>query len=146
MTYGLIPHKFVKMPLRKVTDMKYSRSLLGRMLGDGQFLLGPAAQDQAMHEINWVPNPDDIYRHICDTIFGPKRRDPDDDLRIEDGRVPPDGTPREECAAREPDLRRATWEVSHDDEISYAPVGHWEGPTSTGRSRCRAAEVLSSTS
>ena len=35
MTYGLLTHKVAMMPLRKVTDMNYGRSLLGRMLGYG---------------------------------------------------------------------------------------------------------------
>lgn len=132
MTYGLITHKVAMMPLRKVTDMNYSRSLLGRMLGYGQFLMESAGQDQAMREINWVPNPDDTYRRICDTIFGPEGRDPDDDLRQEDGHVPSGRDTHEEYAAREPDPDGPAWEVSHDDEPSYAPVGHWDDPDITG--------------
>ena len=38
MVYGLVTHKVAMMPLAKVTDMNYGRSLMGRMLGYGQFV------------------------------------------------------------------------------------------------------------
>ncbi|MGC5584443.1 PH domain-containing protein [Ornithinimicrobium sp. W1665] len=79
MTYGLLTHKVAMMPLRKVTDMNYGRSLLGRMLGYGTFVLESAGQEQAMREINWLPDPDDKYRRICSTIFGTAGWDPDED-------------------------------------------------------------------
>lgn len=78
MVYGLITHKVAMMPLRKVTDMNYGRSVLGRLLGYGQFVLESAGQDQAMREIRWVPDPDEKYRRICSTIFGPDGQDPED--------------------------------------------------------------------
>lgn len=78
-TYGLITHKVAMMPLRKVTDLNYSRSPAGRVLGYGQFLLESAGQDQAMREIDWLPDPDDTYRRICDTLFGSAGRDLDED-------------------------------------------------------------------
>lgn len=78
MIYGLVTHKVAMMPLAKVTDMNYGRSLLGRMLGYGQFVLESAGQEQAMREITWVPDPDEKYRRICSTIFG---QDPFDEPR-----------------------------------------------------------------
>lgn len=83
MTYGLVTYKVAMMPLRKVTDMNYARSPFGRVMGYGQFLLESAGQDQAMREIDWLPDPDRAYRRICDTIFGPGVRDPDDALHDE---------------------------------------------------------------
>lgn len=80
MTYGLLTHKVAMMPLRKVTDMNYGRSIVGRLLGYGQFVLESAGQDQAMREIRWVPAPDDKYRRIVATIFGPEGHDPDEDI------------------------------------------------------------------
>lgn len=88
MTYGLLTHKVAMMPLRKVTDMNYGRSLLGRLLGYGQFVLESAGQDQAMREIQWVPSPDEKYRRICATIFGPEGHDPDEDSASFDERSP----------------------------------------------------------
>lgn len=78
MVYGLVTHKVAMMPLRKVTDMNYGRSVLGRLLGYGEFVLESAGQDQAMRTIGWVPDPDEKYRRICATIFGPHVVDEDD--------------------------------------------------------------------
>lgn len=69
--YGLVTHKVAMMPLVKITDMRYSRSLVGRVLGYGEFLLESAGQDQAMRRINWVARPDATYRELCATIFTP---------------------------------------------------------------------------
>lgn len=104
MTYGLITHRVAMMPLRKVTDMNYARSILGRFLGYGTFTLESAGQDQAMREINWVPDPDDTYRSICDIIFVPGNRDEDDDLPEDD--APDEEADGGELAALWPDLDR----------------------------------------
>lgn len=143
MTYGLITHKVAMMPLRKVTDMNYARSPLGRLLGYGQFIMESAGQDQAMREINWVPDPDETYRLICDTIFGPEGHDPDDDIHLGDdlhsGDLPsydrqgdqeqleefdPVGEPSQDSDG--------AWEVSRDQGSTYAPVGSWDDPDNTG--------------
>ena len=67
--YGLISHKVAMMPLLKVTDMSYVRSIPGQFLGYGKFVLESAGQDQALREIKWVPDPDQTYRDICAEIF-----------------------------------------------------------------------------
>jgi hypothetical protein len=67
--YGLITRKVAMMPLLKVTDMSYVRSIPGQFLGYGKFVLESAGQDQAMREVKWVPNPDQTYRDICAEIF-----------------------------------------------------------------------------
>jgi hypothetical protein len=78
------------MPLMKVTDMSYERSVPGRILGYGRFVMESAGQDQALREVNWVPEPDEHYRAICAEIFGVADHsldDPDDghDDRWDDG-------------------------------------------------------------
>jgi len=75
---GLITHQIGMMPMMKVTDMRYSRSVLGQMLGFGQFLLESAGQDQALRQINWVANPDATYRDLCALIFTPTEPPPPD--------------------------------------------------------------------
>lgn len=135
MTYGLITHKVAMMPLRKVTDMNYARSPLGRVLGYGQFIMESAGQDQAMREINWVPEPDDTYRRICDTIFGPQGHDPEDDPYGEldpQAGAPAYETWEESDDHGEPEEDGPVWEVSHEDVAPYAPVGRWEDPDITG--------------
>ncbi|MFD6177354.1 MULTISPECIES: PH domain-containing protein [unclassified Isoptericola] len=77
--YGLVVHKVAMMPLKKVTDMGYSRSPLGQVLGYGRFDMESAGQDQALRTINHVPHPDATYRTLCDTLFTPGRSHDDDD-------------------------------------------------------------------
>ncbi len=91
-TYGLISHKVAMMPLGKVTDMTYDRSIPGRILHYGTFLLESAGQDQALQRIKWVPQPDETYREICEIIFDPHGHDSDDSLPDDShDRVDPDG-------------------------------------------------------
>jgi hypothetical protein len=68
--YGFITRKVSMMPLMKVTDMSYERSVPGRLVGYGRFVMESAGQDQALREVNWVPQPDHHYRAICAEIFG----------------------------------------------------------------------------
>ncbi|MCU1535938.1 MAG: hypothetical protein JWP82_289 [Humibacillus sp.] len=90
MRYGIITHKVAMMPLMKVTDMSYVRSIPGQLLGYGRFVLESAGQDQALREVKWVPEPDDTYRAICAEIFhiappAGSAVDPDDLLADDDG-------------------------------------------------------------
>ncbi|MDC5699101.1 PH domain-containing protein [Intrasporangium calvum] len=73
--YGIITHKVAMMPLIKVTDMSYVRSIAGMLLGYGKFIMESAGQDQALRTVEWVPRPDETYRAICAVIFniGPPR-------------------------------------------------------------------------
>lgn len=67
--YGFITRKVSMMPLSKVTDMSYTRSVPGRLLGYGRFVMESAGQDQALREVHFVPQPDANYRAICAEIF-----------------------------------------------------------------------------
>ncbi len=69
--YGFIRRRVAMMPLLKVTDMTYDRSLLGRLAGYGKFVLESAGQDQALSHIDHVPNPDTNYKAIVTQLFGP---------------------------------------------------------------------------
>lgn len=88
LTYGLFTHKVAMMPLRKVTDMNYGRSVTGRVLGYGTFTMESAGQDQAMRQISWVPNPDDTYKSIVDIIFGPDHGYEDDEEPVKHDAAP----------------------------------------------------------
>ncbi|MGC5168982.1 PH domain-containing protein [Luteimicrobium sp. DT211] len=70
LTSGFVSRKVAMLPLGKVTDMSYTRTPMGRLLGYGRFVLESAGQDQAMRRIDWVAHPDVTYRSICDTLFG----------------------------------------------------------------------------
>ena len=69
--FGFIRRKVAMMPLLKVTDMTYDRSLLGRIIGFGAFRLESAGQEQAMSVIDHGPNANENYSKICDQLFGP---------------------------------------------------------------------------
>ncbi len=75
---GWLNHKVSMMPLKKVTDMGYERSILGRILGYGTFVLESAGQDQALSQISFVPDPDENYRAICAVVFGLPTTDEED--------------------------------------------------------------------
>ncbi|GAA2165677.1 PH domain-containing protein [Pedococcus bigeumensis] len=78
--HGFITRRVPMMPLTKVTDMAYERSVPGRIFGYGRFVLESAGQDQALHKVTFVPDPDHHYRVICSEIFGVgDRRDLFDD-------------------------------------------------------------------
>lgn len=70
LNFGLITKRVAMMPLIKVTDMSYRRTVPGRIFGYGQFILESAGQDQALRTVDWVPHPDATYRVICSEIFG----------------------------------------------------------------------------
>ena len=100
LTYGLITQKVGMMPLAKVTDMSYTRSPMGRLLGYGTFVMESAGLDQALRRVRWVDNPDHTYRAICAEIFGVEDRErvragggdgDEHDHRFEEG--PPPHTP-----------------------------------------------------
>ncbi|GGB76644.1 PH domain-containing protein [Knoellia flava] len=77
--YGFIRRKVAMMPLTKVTDMTFDRSVMGRIIGYGTFLLESAGQDQALGHIEYVPDANRHYRAICTVLFGSDApRDPDD--------------------------------------------------------------------
>lgn len=78
-TYGLITQRVAMMPLAKVTDMSYDRSLLGRMLGYGEFVMESAGQDQALSKMDLIPSPEEKYVAMCETLFGRDVSDPTED-------------------------------------------------------------------
>ncbi|WP_449061125.1 PH domain-containing protein [Planomonospora algeriensis] len=77
LTTGLITRRVDMMPLGKVTDMSFQRSLLGRMLGYGEFILESAGQDQALSTIPYIPYPETLYLEVCQMLF-PGGNDSDD--------------------------------------------------------------------
>jgi hypothetical protein len=66
---GLITREVATMPLRMMTDMTYQRTAPGRILGYGTLIVESAGQDQALSTINYLPQPDEMYRTITGLIF-----------------------------------------------------------------------------
>jgi uncharacterized membrane protein YdbT with pleckstrin-like domain len=70
LTTGLLTRKVAIMPLTKVTDMTYQRSVPGQILGYGVFIVESAGQDQALSNITFLPHPDELYQQVSTLLFG----------------------------------------------------------------------------
>lgn len=83
--YGFIIRKVDMLPMSKVTDMTFRRSIMGRVFGYGTFVLESAGQDQALSDLHFIPDPNETYLDIVATIFktGPDEED-GEDLPLDD--------------------------------------------------------------
>lgn len=147
-TYGLITQRVAMMPLAKVTDMSYDRSLLGRMIGYGEFVMESAGQDQALSTMDLIPDPEPKYVAMCETIFGRDVHDPTEDGEEwggeHGGTGHPAGSARDDDWGdhpgddSQPRARRPRWEPVErtelpadwdwvDDEDPRAPVRRGSG-------------------
>lgn len=80
---GLLTRRVGMMPLLKVTDMTYERSWLGRRLGYCAFVMESAGQEQALHRVAYLPQPEEVSQTMFTLLFGapaggplPNERDP----------------------------------------------------------------------
>ncbi len=69
---GIITHNVGMMPLSKVTDLTFQRSLGGRMFGYGTLVVESAGQIQALNRIDYMPRPEEIYEALSELVFGEK--------------------------------------------------------------------------
>ena len=74
LTKGIITHQAGMMPLTKVTDLTFERSLMGRILGYGTMVIESAGQIQALNRIDYLPDPEEVYEAISELVFGDKRQ------------------------------------------------------------------------
>ncbi|HEY2763853.1 MAG TPA: PH domain-containing protein [Pseudonocardiaceae bacterium] len=72
LTSGIIETKISLMPITKVTDMSYSRPVIGRILGYGTLRVESAGQKQDLERIAFLPRPEEVYDAISELIFGEK--------------------------------------------------------------------------
>lgn len=72
LTSGIFTTKVAMMPVSKITDMTYERSLIGRMLGYGTLILESAGQIQALNRIEFLPRPEEVFDAISGLVFGDK--------------------------------------------------------------------------
>lgn len=66
---GIITKNVASMPLRMLTDVTYRRSIAGRILGYGSLIVESAGQDQALSRIDYLPDPDNVYKTITTLVF-----------------------------------------------------------------------------
>jgi membrane protein YdbS with pleckstrin-like domain len=69
LTSGVFTRSVNMMPLSKVTDMSFHRTFAGRLLGYGEFVVESAGKDQALHKIDHIPYPEQLYLVVCGRIF-----------------------------------------------------------------------------
>lgn len=69
---GIITHKVGMMPLGKVTDLTFERSLGGRLMGYGTIIVESAGQIQALNRIDYLPRPEEVYEALSELVFGEK--------------------------------------------------------------------------
>lgn len=67
---GIITRRVNMMPLSKLTDMNYTRTPMGLILGYGSFRFESAGQNQAIELLGRIPDPDDSYRYVQNLLFG----------------------------------------------------------------------------
>jgi uncharacterized membrane protein YdbT with pleckstrin-like domain len=72
-TSGVFVTKVAMMPVTKVTDLTYERSLGGRMFGYGTLIVESAGQIQALNKIEYLPRPEEVYDAISELVFGDKK-------------------------------------------------------------------------
>lgn len=68
--YGVLSTTVDSMRNQKVTDMRYRRDFIGEILGYGRITIESAGQDQALHDITFLPFPRENYQELCHVIFG----------------------------------------------------------------------------
>jgi hypothetical protein len=68
--HGIVTRKIAMLPISKVTDMRYDRTPGGQTFGYGTFIIESAGQEQALRELDFVPDPDATYKQIQDWLFG----------------------------------------------------------------------------
>lgn len=73
MTTGIITTRVLMMPISKVTDLTYKRTLNGRLLGYGTMIVESAGQIQALNYIEFLPRPEEVFDAISELVFGDKK-------------------------------------------------------------------------
>lgn len=71
---GIITHNLGMMPLGKVTDLTFERTLTARILGYGTMVFESAGQIQALNKITFMPRPEEVYEALAELIFGDKKQ------------------------------------------------------------------------
>jgi uncharacterized membrane protein YdbT with pleckstrin-like domain len=66
---GILTRKVSSMPLAKLTDLTYRRSVAGRLFGYGDLVVETAGQDQALTHIDFLPSPDEFYRALTSMVI-----------------------------------------------------------------------------
>jgi membrane protein YdbS with pleckstrin-like domain len=70
LTSGVLVRTVALMPLRRITDLTWKETLVGQLLGYGTFKFESAGQDQALSQVTFLPDADELYREVSRLLFG----------------------------------------------------------------------------
>lgn len=62
------------LPISKVTDLTFKVSFWGEIFGYGKFIFESAGQDQAINDLNFVPQSYRLYYELCAALFGDEKK------------------------------------------------------------------------
>jgi uncharacterized membrane protein YdbT with pleckstrin-like domain len=71
---GILTHRIAMMPLKKVTDLTFRRSFMGRVIGYGTVIIESAGQIQGLDRIDYLQNPEEAYGALVELIFGDQKQ------------------------------------------------------------------------
>jgi uncharacterized membrane protein YdbT with pleckstrin-like domain len=66
---GILTRKVAALPLSKLTDLTYRRTVWGRVFGYGDLSVETPGQDQALTHIDFLPQPDAFYRTLTSLVM-----------------------------------------------------------------------------
>jgi uncharacterized membrane protein YdbT with pleckstrin-like domain len=66
---GILTRRIASMPLAKLTDLTFSRTLPGRILGYGDLVVETPGQEQALTHIDYLPRPNDFYKGLTTLVL-----------------------------------------------------------------------------
>lgn len=75
-TTGVLTRRVLMLPLAEVSELKFERSLAGRILGHGTLVLESDVSEEALQAVEYVPWPDTIYVRMCDLLYPPNTSTP----------------------------------------------------------------------
>ena len=116
LTTGIVVRTVALLPLRRITDLTYTETRLGQLLGYGTFRFESAGQQQALSEITYLPRADVLYRDVSDLLFGGDGADSGDDA----GEAEP--SPRDARAPLPPPPDRPEPDGARDGRRDTEPI------------------------
>jgi len=69
LTSGVVARTVTLLPRRRITDLTWQETLFGQLLGYGTFRIESAGQHQALSQVTFLPDADDLYRKISRLLF-----------------------------------------------------------------------------
>jgi membrane protein YdbS with pleckstrin-like domain len=67
---GILSKKVSAIPLSKVTDTTYHRTMWGRLFGYGDLMLDAPGEKPGLSTLTYLPRPDALYRLIMGMVVG----------------------------------------------------------------------------